>query len=461
MASAQPGAGAHPPAPTVPGGDATRLPIPSPRALLLVGALIVIGVVLYMARGSLSPFVVGLALIYILDPAVERLSHIRIGSRQLPRGLAVLLIYLVAVLIIAWGLSLIIGPLVSQITAFLNGLPEFIDSLEVWYEGLALPEFVRSAIDGILAGASDAASGIDVGELVPFARSLAGFAASLFGYLIIPVWAFYLLKDRPLLWQQVFQAVPAAWRRDVWASAGIINHVFGRWLRAQLFLGLVVGVATFVGLEILSVVVDPRFGDFAVLLAVLAGILELLPIIGPIIAMIPTLMIALTMGDPVRAVIAVIILYVIVQQLENNVLVPIIQGDAIALHPSVVILALIVGGSIAGLLGAIFALPITAAARDLYRYFFRRLSADDPDIPDADDPAFLPFRDRLPDANGRMPGDVVVPPPQHGAEFEPRAGASSPDGTQTSPAAPVEAVASGQTAPIAATEPSEPAEERP
>ncbi len=92
--------------------------------------------------------------------------------------------------------------------------------------------------------------------------------------------------------------------------------------------------------------------------------------------MIPTLLLALTTNDPVLASIAVLALYISVQQVENAVLVPKIQGEAVQLHPSLVIFALIVGGSIAGLLGAILAIPITAAARDVYRYLFHRLSDD-------------------------------------------------------------------------------------
>src|SRR6185436_5603124 len=116
-----------------------------------------------------------------------------------------------------------------------------------------------------------------------------------------------------------------------------------RWIRGQLILGAVVGVATFFGLIVLGELVDPVFLSFAVLLAVVAGVLELVPVIGPILSMIPTLVLALATDDPVRAAIAVVALYLVVQQVENHVLVPTIQGDAVELHPSVVILALIVG----------------------------------------------------------------------------------------------------------------------
>ncbi len=192
----------------------------------------------------------------------------------------------------------------------------------------------------------------------------------------MPIWAFYLLKDRDRLLIAMREGIPADWRDDAWSIMAISERVFGRWLRGQIVLCVAVGVATFVGLMALSLV-DPIFGRFAVLLAVIAGILELVPIIGPIVSMVPTLLLAATTGR-VEAIIAVVVLYVIVQQLENQLLVPRIQGGAVEMHPAIVILALAIGAAIAGLLGAIFALPIAAAARDIVRYAFQRASGRPP-----------------------------------------------------------------------------------
>jgi predicted PurR-regulated permease PerM len=242
---------------------------------------------------------------------------------------------------------------------------------------LDLPDPVRQAIDEAIAGAAGA--GIDLGALLPVARSVLGTAAGFFGFLIIPIWAFYILRDRVQLTNAFANSLPASWRDEVWAVLSIIERVVGRWIRAQLVLGVIVGFATYIGLIILGWTIDPQFIQFAVLLAVIAGILELLPIIGPILSAIPTLVVALTTSDPLVAVIAVIVLYVVVQQVEGAVLVPKIQGSAVQLHPSLIIFALIIGGSIAGLLGAILAIPITAAGRDVYRYLFRRLSDDYPE----------------------------------------------------------------------------------
>jgi predicted PurR-regulated permease PerM len=114
-----------------------------------------------------------------------------------------------------------------------------------------------------------------------------------------------------------------------------------------------------------------------VLLSVIAGVFELVPIIGPILSAVPAVLLAATVG-PV-AVIAALLLYFLVQQVENTILVPKIQGNAVKLHPAAVVFAIIVGGSLAGLLGAILALPVTAAFRDVVRYLFRRLSPDEPE----------------------------------------------------------------------------------
>jgi predicted PurR-regulated permease PerM len=356
-----------------------RLAAPTPRVALVIAAAVVVGVLLYLGRHALTPFIVGALLIYILDPAVGFVARLHIAGRTMPRGLAVLLVYVVAFFIVIEGLLLLLGPLIGQLLEYVRDLPRLVAALEEalarlgeMYRGLDLPPQIRAYVDELVADLFGGAGEIDFGSLLPIARTIVGTAAGFFGFLIIPIWAFYILRDRVNLTERFDQVMPAEWRRDVWAVLNIIERVVGRWIRAQIVLGLIIGAATYFGLLLLGWLVDPRFGQFAVLLAVLAGLLELLPIIGPILAMIPTLLVALTTSDPVAAVIAVLILYIAVQQVENAVLVPKIQGDAVELHPSVVIFVLIVGAAIAGLPGAILSIPITAAARGVYAYLFAR-----------------------------------------------------------------------------------------
>ena len=356
--------------------DGRRLRPPTPRVGLLLVAALVVAYLLYLGREALSPFVVGLLLVYLLDPLVERL-----GATGMPRWLAVLIVYVIAALVLVEALSLMLMPLVDQVSAFLRDLPSLAGQLDVqlqrlseYYRGLQLPPELRDAIDEWLAGLAEDGPGLDPGVLLPVFNVTANFLGALVGYLIIPVWAFYLLKDRPALTGRFDEILPAEWRADVWAVVAIVQRVFGQWVRAQLFLGITVGAATFIGLLVLNELIDPVFGRFALLLAIIAGLFELLPIIGPILAAIPAILLAATAG--LEAAVAAFFLYLLVQQVENNVLVPKIQGDAVELHPSVVMFALVVGGAVAGLLGAILALPITAAGRSVFRYLFGRLSSD-------------------------------------------------------------------------------------
>jgi predicted PurR-regulated permease PerM len=375
-----------------------RLGAPTPRVALVIVAAVVIGVFLYLGRSALLPFLVGALLIYVLDPVVTFLVRRRIGRFGLPRWVAVLVVYAITLFLVIEGLVLLLVPVITQLALFISDLPRIFTALEAalaqlreTYQTLDLPPALRQFIDNMLADLAAGAPAIDLGGLIPLARTVLGTVASLFGFIIIPIWAFYLLRDRPGLTVRLMAALPPAWRADVWAVLVIFNRVIGRWIRAQIVLGVIVGAATYVGLLLLGNLVDPRFLQFAVLLAVVAGVLELLPIIGPILAMIPTLLIALTTADPVVAVLSVVVLYTVVQQVENAVLVPKIQGDALELHPSVIIFVLIVGAAIAGLPGAIFSIPLTAAARNIFRYLFRRLSEDDPGVPPVDAPDLAPL----------------------------------------------------------------------
>jgi predicted PurR-regulated permease PerM len=352
----------------------------SPRVAVLIAAAILIGVMLWMARDAVRPFILGLLLVYLLDPPVRWLT-----GRGMRRSIAIIVVYVIGFLLFLEFLNLTLTPLINEIVRLLQDLPglarqlqEQADRLAEIYDRLALPDAVRQWIESMVASITEGGAGggpvFDPTDLIPVLTGVTSIVGGLFAYVILPVWVFYVLKDRVALTRQFDRSLPAAWRFDVWAILRIVRRLFGQWVRAQLILGVTVGVFTFIGLLILSATVDPIFGRYAILLSVTAGILELLPIIGPIISAIPAVLLAATAG--VEAVIAAFALYLIVQQVENNLLVPKIQGDAIELHPALVMFAIVIGGSLAGLLGAILALPVAAAIRDVTRYIFRRLSPE-------------------------------------------------------------------------------------
>jgi predicted PurR-regulated permease PerM len=354
-----------------------RLRAPTPRVAFVIIAGVALVALLYAGRDILAPFVLGLFLVFLLDPPVEWLARRRIG-----RGWAVLLVYLTVTAIVVALIAITAGPLISQVHKLIDELPTLVgtlrDQLIGLLRGVGLPPDVLARIEDTLAHLDQILAGIDPAVLLPFVRSLFSLLGGLVGFLIVPVWVFYVVKDRPTITDGLGGSLPPLWRTDVLAVAGIVQAVLGKWVRGQLILGSVVGLATLVGLLLLGVFVDPVFARFAVILAVIAGVLELLPIIGPIISAIPAIILAATVS-PV-AVIAAFVLYLAIQQVENTFLVPKIQGDAVELHPAAVLFVLVLGGAVYGLLGAILAVPIAAAARDVYRYFFRRLSDHESDL---------------------------------------------------------------------------------
>jgi predicted PurR-regulated permease PerM len=349
-----------------------RLRAPTPRVAVVLVAIAVGATVLLAAGDAVSPFIVGLLLAYLLDPLVERFARLGV-----PRWLAVLLVYVLAIGVVALAIALTVPPLVRQVATFADQLPTIVrqiqyqlDHLNQLYDRFGLPAEIRSLANQIVKATVDAVQNLDLGVIRPIIASAAGFVSSIFGYLILPAWLFYLLKDRPRLQVAFDRSLPPVWRADVWAIVGIVHEVFGKWIRGQIILGSTVGIASFIGLTFLGFAVDPIFGQYAVLLALIAGFGELLPIIGPIITAVPAVLLGLTAGA--EPALAALILYFGIQQVENNVLVPKIQSDAIELHPTVIIVALVVGGAIFGLLGAVLALPVAAAFRDVFAYVFHR-----------------------------------------------------------------------------------------
>jgi predicted PurR-regulated permease PerM len=334
---------------------------------------------LWLARGALPVFGIAIALAFVLDPPVTALQR-----RGIPRLAGILLVYLAAIVIVIGLGWLLIPPLIEQVQRFIEQLPELAAQLLAWEEAivewltsLPLPDPIREALDTIIESGQQALIALVEAFVGPLISLIARTAAFVVGLVVIPVWLLYVLKDRERLPVGILRFLPSSWRPDTLHGIGLTTSVIGRWIRGQLLLGAVIFAATLGGLLFLALIGFREFADFAVLLALVAGILELVPIIGPIIAAIPAILIGASISP--AAALAAVALYTVIQQVENHLLVPKVMGDAVDLHPAVVILSLIVGGSLFGIWGAILAAPVVALGRDLYRYGFRRLEGGTPD----------------------------------------------------------------------------------
>ena len=348
------------------------------QAILALVMIAVVAALLWTARGALPAFFIGLALVFVLDPAITLMSR-----RGVPRWAAVIIMY-VAVIATVWALiAYALPPISRQTREFIHALPElgaaFYDwelGVVGWYEGLPLPTELRQLLDEQVMASGQAIADLLRQLLAPTINALVRAATFVLGLIIVPVWLFFVLKDREQFSRAVAGALPPGWRADSANVLALLGRIGGRWVRGQLLLGLSIFIATVIGLTLLTLLGFAEFGQFTLVLALIAGVLEWLPIIGPIIAAVPAILIGLSIGLP--AALAAAVLYTAIQQLENHILVPKVMGDAIELHPAVVILALVVGGSLFGIGGAILAAPTVAAGRDLYRYGFHRFGGRTP-----------------------------------------------------------------------------------
>src|SRR4051812_41077879 len=229
-----------------------RVAAPTPRVALMLAAAVLILLVLFAAFDSVRPFVLGLVLVYLLAPAVDRLA-----ASGLPRALAVLAVFVGVIAVLVAVATLALSPLIAQLSQFIDDLPSLVGgvrgSVEDFYAGLNLTPDVRAIVDRTLGSFGSGIGGISVGGVVgPIIGSVFGFLATLTAYAILPAWLFFVLRDRVRLADSLERSLPPEWRGDVFAVFAITNRVFGNWIRGQLVLGLIVGLASFVGLMILD-----------------------------------------------------------------------------------------------------------------------------------------------------------------------------------------------------------------
>jgi predicted PurR-regulated permease PerM len=187
------------------------------------------------------------------------------------------------------------------------------------------------------------------------------------GLVVVPFWLFFVLNDSGKVKQGMLNLLPAELRPDAEALRIIVDRVLSAYIRGQLLLAFSIGLMATVGLMILGI-------DFSLLLGIVAGFFEIFPFIGPILGAIPAIVVTL-LQDPSK-VLWVVVLFAAIQQIENVLLVPKINGDAVALHPAIIMVVLVVGQQLLGLAGMLLAVPLTAILRDVVHYLYLRVGSE-------------------------------------------------------------------------------------
>ena len=325
-----------------------------PRALIryaLIGLALTVTLLwsAYLVRGALLLIYIAALVAIGLSPVVTRLERRRIrGTRPLPRWVAILEVYLLLVVVLALITFLVVPPFIEQARAFWTAIPDLLDRAQTWLmergvlsHKLSFTEAVQQAAGG--GGGTDAVSAV-VG-------ALSGFVGGVFGFLTILILAFYLLLDSRKLFRHFVALFPRGERERVEDASRRISSKVSAWLAGQLLLGAIIGTTAAIGLKLLGV---PYF----YVLALIAGLGEMIPVVGPILSAIPAVAVALTVS-PLTALL-VGIFFLVQQQVENHLLVPKIMERQVGVSAGMVIIALLIGGSLLGIVGAILAVPTAA-----------------------------------------------------------------------------------------------------
>ena len=376
------------------------------RFVWLIAGVAAVGVALYMLRGALFPFILGGALAYIMHPLVTWLEKRMPGRNRRPvlaRVLSIFIMFAVMAGLLAGGLIVVLPPVVEQFRLFIDSLPVLISdarvAVENWNRELsgAIPEEIRLQIQEAIQNAGVVLVSAAQGVMVRTIGVVSGALTIVIGLAALPLFLYYVLKDREKLVDGMVSVFPPGPRVHARNVITVVNHVFSSYVRAQLLLGLVVGVLVFIGLTLLGV-------KFAIILAVVAGVFELVPIIGPWLGAIPGIVVVLATSP--EKFFWVVLVYFGVQLLENSLLVPRIQSRALHVHPVLILVVIIVGSEVAGLWGVILGPPLVVAGKEVFDYFVEEWSSTE--ITPLADPEVNGEHVLRTDQDGSA-GDQVVP----------------------------------------------------
>lgn len=340
-----------------------------PRPLILwTIAMALLGVValytVYLIREVLLLLYVSGVFALGFSPIVrwlERQRVLPIGTR-LPRWLAILILYLVMLGVIAGIAALIFPPLIAQAREFWDYLPALVSRGQAFLIDRGLLQRELSMQELMQRAPVGAGSGDTVGRVIGAAW---GFFGGIMGLLTILILTFYFMVEAESIRGAFLRLFPRGRRTQVAKASAEATLKVSAWLSGQLLLASIIGATAALGLWLLGV---PYF----YVLALIAALGEMIPIVGPILAAIPAIAVASSVSG--QQALFVAIFFVVQQQIENHVLVPKIMERQVGINPAVVIVALLIGGSLLGVMGAILAVPTAAIIQVIYLEFERRHS---------------------------------------------------------------------------------------
>ena len=330
--------------------------------MVLAAGLVYLG---FAVRAVLAPFVLAMAVAFLLEPPVRFLE-----GRRLPRLSAILLVYLGVAAVVVLVLFWLIPIFVQQLTILADTLPTFVSQVQglilqvqTRYTEAGLPPQVRAVLDQAIARA-------ETGLLTFIQAVLSGIfgaVSAVVTLILAPFLAFYMLRDRESIRRWVLAVLPVNSRGDTLLALAEMNRVAAGFVRGQLLVALIVG-------GLVGLVTYALGLPFSAILGFIAGVTNIIPYFGPVIGAVPAVALALLVS-PLLALETALGLF-LVQQVDSIFLTPRIVGGSVGLHPLVVIFSLLAGAKLFGIVGMLLGVPLVALGNVFLRHVLARLVSD-------------------------------------------------------------------------------------
>ena len=333
--------------------------------LLILVIIIFLTIMIYHSRQVLwqliIPILWAVIFTYLLNPIVHLMDR-----KGISRLWSVVILYTVIIAVITL-LSITITPkiikearhLVELLPKYTNEANEYIYRL---YEKIEQLDNLSPQMAAIRVPIEEYLIGVQY-RIIDYVnnttRGVFGIFSHVVNIVLIPIYAFYFLKDTDYFKKKLTMVIPKVYRQDLIHIFKDIDKLLGKFIRGQLIVAACVGILNTLALLIIKV-------NFAFLIGMIAGISNIIPYIGPIIGAIPAVIIAL-LDEPSKAI-WVIIAFTIIQQIESAILSPKIVGESVGLHPIVIIITLIVGNHLYGVIGMLFGIPIVASIKIVLKH---------------------------------------------------------------------------------------------
>jgi predicted PurR-regulated permease PerM len=360
-------------------GEAERVVVPRwVQLVLLPLALLAMWALARAAGKVLVIFIVAAVIALILNPLVSFAQ----GRARLPRGLAVLAVYLAFFLTLAGVGFLLANPISEQVTTFTHNLPHIIDEANTQIAKLQ-STLRKAGIHVKLVEPGKTALQTFSGKLSKSASQIASFsggllteiAGALVDLVLVFVLSVYMLLYGQAIGALVRRAMPPGDGTPADDYPLLAQHAVSRYVGGQLLFSVIMGASAGISLYVFGVLgIFPQGRSYALAFGVFYGVMELIPYIGPILGALPAVLLAL-FTDPISAL-WVALLFVGLQQLEGHVVAPQIFGHTLRINPLLVIFALLIGLQLYGIVGALVALPILSVLRETAVYLHRHLKLE-------------------------------------------------------------------------------------